>query len=60
MADGRKCGHEGCLCDADKGEREDGFCSDYCARHGAHEGHKPHACGCGHAHCEPAAASSPA
>lgn len=41
------CGHEGCKCTA----REDGFCSDYCHKHGTHEGHKPHACGCGHPEC---------
>jgi hypothetical protein len=47
MADG-KCGHEGCNCDA----REDGFCSDYCARHASKEGHVAHKCDCGHEVCE--------
>jgi hypothetical protein len=52
MAD-ETCSHEGCTCKA----REDGFCSDYCARHGSKEGHVAHECGCGHATCEAAAAA---
>lgn len=43
------CGHEGCTC----GARDDGYCSEYCARHGAHEGHVPHQCACGHPECQP-------
>ncbi len=48
------CGHEGCNCLP----REDGYCSDYCAKHGGHEGHEAHECGCGHPQChlEPATA----
>jgi hypothetical protein len=41
------CAHEGCRCAA----REDGYCSDYCAKHGSQEGHVAHDCGCGHASC---------
>ncbi len=49
------CGHEGCRCAP---REEDGFCSDYCAKHGTHEGHVAHDCGCGHSEChlEPATA----
>jgi hypothetical protein len=49
MADTTTCGHEGCTCEA----REDGYCSDYCAKHGSHEGHVAHACHCEHAGCDP-------
>jgi hypothetical protein len=52
MAEGT-CGHEGCTCAA----REDGYCSDYCARHANKEGHVAHECGCGHPVCEPAEAA---
>ena len=45
-----ECGHEGCNCEAG----ENGFCSEYCQRHGTHEGHEAHACGCGHPGCEAA------
>ncbi len=41
------CGHEGCNCEP----REDGFCSDYCQKHGTHEGHQAHDCNCGHDGC---------
>ena len=41
------CGHEGCHCEP----REDGFCSDYCQKHGTREGHHAHDCDCGHAGC---------
>jgi hypothetical protein len=47
MAD-NTCVHEGCTCEA----REDGYCSDYCAGHGSHEGHVAHECRCGHAGCD--------
>ena len=30
-------------------DREDGYCSDYCAKHGSKPGHVAHDCGCGHA-----------
>jgi hypothetical protein len=53
MAD-KTCAHEGCQCEA----REDGYCSDYCARHGSHEGHEAHDCGCGHASCHPGSAAA--
>ena len=42
------CGHEGCPCEP----REDGFCSDYCQKHGTREGHQAHECSCGHAGCQ--------
>ncbi|MDQ3850741.1 MAG: hypothetical protein M3296_09045 [Actinomycetota bacterium] len=48
------CGHEGCGCKA----RDDGYCSDYCARHGSKEGHQAHACDCGHAECHAEAAAT--
>ena len=41
------CGHEGCNCEA----REDGYCSDYCVKHGTREGHQAHDCDCGHPGC---------
>jgi hypothetical protein len=44
---GQMCGHEGCACQAD----ESGYCSEYCAKHGSHEGHVAHACDCGHPGC---------
>lgn len=44
----KTCGHEGCTCVVAEGEE---FCSEYCQRHGTHEGHKAHACGCGHDGC---------
>jgi hypothetical protein len=43
----RICVHETCTCAA----RDDGYCSDYCATHGSHEGHQPHKCDCGHPGC---------
>jgi hypothetical protein len=51
---GETCGHEGCKCEA----REDGFCSDYCAKHGTKEGHVAHECNCGHDVCASAAGAS--
>ncbi|MEA2297090.1 MAG: hypothetical protein QOF77_26 [Solirubrobacteraceae bacterium] len=48
------CGHEGCNC----APREDGYCSDYCAKHGGHEGHQAHECGCGHSECHLEAATA--
>lgn len=48
------CGHPGCACET---SREDGFCSDYCARHAQQEGHEPHDCGCGHDVCHVEAAA---
>jgi hypothetical protein len=48
------CRHEGCKCAA---REEDGYCSDYCAKHGSHEGHVAHECGCGHDNCELTAAA---
>lgn len=44
------CKHEGCSCAIPK-ERADGYCSDYCQKHGSKEGHQKHACTCGHATC---------
>ncbi|MEA2190077.1 MAG: hypothetical protein QOI73_198 [Solirubrobacteraceae bacterium] len=51
------CGHEGCRCEA-REDREDGYCSDYCAEHGSKPGHVAHDCGCGHDCCTPAAAGA--
>jgi hypothetical protein len=42
------CAHEGCNC---KPELDGTYCSDYCRRHGTHEGHEPHECNCGHPGC---------
>ncbi len=47
MAD-KTCGHDSCNCKV--GENET-YCSEYCERHGSHEGHQPHECGCGHPGC---------
>jgi len=49
------CGHEGCKCEA---SRDDGYCSDYCAKHAAKPGHVAHDCGCGHACCTTEAAGT--
>ncbi len=47
------CAHEGCHCrvPAERAQRGETFCSDYCAKHGAHEQHTAHDCGCGHGAC---------
>lgn len=44
----KTCGHEGCNC---KIAESDTYCSEYCERHGTHEGHVAHDCGCGHPGC---------
>lgn len=47
MAD-KTCAHENCNC---KISEADTYCSEYCQRHGGHEGHVGHECGCGHPGC---------
>ena len=40
------CRHQGCTCSA----KSDGYCSEYCAGHGA--GGEDEPCACGHDTCE--------
>ncbi|MGH2718903.1 MAG: hypothetical protein ACRDJU_10020 [Actinomycetota bacterium] len=47
MAD-KTCAHENCNCTISE---NDTYCSEYCERHGSHEGHVGHECGCGHPGC---------
>jgi len=46
------CGHQGCNCEARDIQGEDGYCSDYCQKHGTREGHQAHECNCGHSGCQ--------
>jgi hypothetical protein len=53
MTESTQCKHEGCNCDVPK-ERAatgEGYCSDYCKKHGEKHDHVAHACGCGHPSC---------
>jgi hypothetical protein len=44
------CKHEGCNCKVPAG-RTDGYCDDYCKKHGEKPGHAKHDCSCGHPDC---------